>query len=336
MQYIRMNILNSNFNDFGNITLVDLFKIGITDANDRNTLFSYMKHMKKGLELRIPQSNQNMGNDDDSDTDEYYVSGITPDDSKFKISKRSVNTQSKQNNDDLKADMLETNEWDLNNHANGSSINNVDYNSDAESTDDNIEGNNNDNITDGNSVINIQANNYNDNNNSNNNDYSINNNNSNNNNIQIHDDIKRDIPNSNTVEYEQRKSVADKKFNDIYSSFKPSLIDFNKYQKKSNIYSNFTFSTLHNEPSVVSFNTVEELNNYTIPDKYCDPITNKLMNDPVELSDGYTYDRISIEKYIESHNLSPITQQILPHKILIPKPSLKNEIIKWKKTHEYH
>lgn len=54
---------------------------------------------------------------------------------------------------------------------------------------------------------------------------------------------------------------------------------------------------------------------------YC-PITFELMDDPVVLADGTTYDRVAIERWLQTHSTSPLTGEFLPHAQLIPNRSL--------------
>ena len=58
---------------------------------------------------------------------------------------------------------------------------------------------------------------------------------------------------------------------------------------------------------------------------YC-PITNFPMTDPVICSDGYSYDRISIEKWLQKKMTSPYTGADLPNSNLIPNHALRNTI----------
>jgi hypothetical protein len=55
-----------------------------------------------------------------------------------------------------------------------------------------------------------------------------------------------------------------------------------------------------------------------IPPKYFCSITGQIMVDPVVAADGYTYERKAIEKWLEAHDVSPTTNEILKNKILRP------------------
>ncbi|CAI8595828.1 unnamed protein product [Vicia faba] len=60
------------------------------------------------------------------------------------------------------------------------------------------------------------------------------------------------------------------------------------------------------------------------------PILQDVMNDPCVAADGYTYDRKAIEKWLEDHDKSPMTNMVLPHKHLIPNYTLLSAILEWK------
>ncbi|KAJ6936024.1 hypothetical protein NC652_010914 [Populus alba x Populus x berolinensis] len=67
-----------------------------------------------------------------------------------------------------------------------------------------------------------------------------------------------------------------------------------------------------------------------IPRHFCCPISLDLMKDPVTLSTGITYDRESIEKWIEDGNLTcPVTNQVLASFDQIPNHSLRKMIQDW-------
>ncbi|KAJ6368068.1 hypothetical protein OIU78_000610 [Salix suchowensis] len=67
-----------------------------------------------------------------------------------------------------------------------------------------------------------------------------------------------------------------------------------------------------------------------IPTHFCCPISLDLMKDPVTLSTGITYDRESIDKWIEDGNLTcPVTNQVLASFDQIPNHSLRKMIQDW-------
>ncbi|CAK7338931.1 unnamed protein product [Dovyalis caffra] len=78
---------------------------------------------------------------------------------------------------------------------------------------------------------------------------------------------------------------------------------------------------------------IQEINSemeIMIPRHFCCPISLDLMKDPVTLSTGITYDRESIEKWIEKGNLTcPVTNQALASFDQIPNHSLRKMIQDW-------
>jgi hypothetical protein len=66
---------------------------------------------------------------------------------------------------------------------------------------------------------------------------------------------------------------------------------------------------------------------------YC-PISLEIMEDPVICSDGNSYDRKEIERWLEDHDTSPKTNKTLPDKRLIPNNALKTSIYKYKMLKE--
>ncbi|GAA0172794.1 hypothetical protein LIER_26546 [Lithospermum erythrorhizon] len=68
----------------------------------------------------------------------------------------------------------------------------------------------------------------------------------------------------------------------------------------------------------------------TIPTHFRCPISLDLMKDPVTLATGITYDRESIEKWIDSGNLTcPVTHQMLHDLNMVPNHSLRKMIQDW-------
>ena len=57
------------------------------------------------------------------------------------------------------------------------------------------------------------------------------------------------------------------------------------------------------------------------------PITQDIMRDPVIAGDGYTYDRSAIESWFKSKSTSPMTNEVLTHKQLIPNNVLRSRIL---------
>jgi serine/threonine protein kinase len=81
-----------------------------------------------------------------------------------------------------------------------------------------------------------------------------------------------------------------------------------------------------------NFHTIEEYVEMNsdiiepIPESLLCPIGYNLMMDPVVCSDGHSYDRIAIEEWLQSHNTSPLTNEPLLHKNLIPNHTLRKII----------
>jgi serine/threonine protein kinase len=85
-----------------------------------------------------------------------------------------------------------------------------------------------------------------------------------------------------------------------------------------------------------SFHMIKEkLENYleinskpaeVVPESLLCPITYSIMVDPVVCADGHSYDRVAIEEWLRFHNTSPLTNQPLPHKHLIPNHALRKMI----------
>ncbi|OVA16197.1 U box domain [Macleaya cordata] len=68
----------------------------------------------------------------------------------------------------------------------------------------------------------------------------------------------------------------------------------------------------------------------TIPSHFRCPISLDLMKDPVTLSTGITYDRESIEKWIEAGNFTcPVTNQVLKNMDQIPNHTIRRMIQDW-------
>jgi hypothetical protein len=67
------------------------------------------------------------------------------------------------------------------------------------------------------------------------------------------------------------------------------------------------------------------------PDVFKDlTLTSSIMRDPVVATDGFTYERESIELWLSDHDTSPATGDAMSDKRLIPNISLRGQIIEWK------
>ncbi len=58
-----------------------------------------------------------------------------------------------------------------------------------------------------------------------------------------------------------------------------------------------------------------------------------LMDDPVVAADGHTYNRDDIERWLKQHDTSPLTNEPLEHKILIPNMAIRRQINAWREQH---
>ncbi|KAL6574123.1 U-box domain-containing protein 17 [Orobanche hederae] len=68
----------------------------------------------------------------------------------------------------------------------------------------------------------------------------------------------------------------------------------------------------------------------TVPKDFCCPISLDLMRDPVIISTGQTYDRLSIVRWMEDgHSTCPKTGQMLLHRKLVPNRALRNLVLEW-------
>ncbi|KAK7305668.1 hypothetical protein VNO77_43577 [Canavalia gladiata] len=73
-----------------------------------------------------------------------------------------------------------------------------------------------------------------------------------------------------------------------------------------------------------------EVEEIVIPTHFRCPVSLDLMKDPVTLSTGITYDRMSIEKWIEAGNKTcPVTNQILSTFDIIPNHAIRRMIQDW-------
>ena len=53
------------------------------------------------------------------------------------------------------------------------------------------------------------------------------------------------------------------------------------------------------------------------------------MSDPQITADGMTYEKAAIEKWLLTHDTSPLTGAVLPHKFLTPNYALRSAIEDW-------
>ncbi|XP_034675298.1 U-box domain-containing protein 15-like [Vitis riparia] len=76
--------------------------------------------------------------------------------------------------------------------------------------------------------------------------------------------------------------------------------------------------------------TLEKSPSLAIPHEFLCPITLEIMTDPVFVATGQTYERESIQKWLDSnHKTCPKTMQPLVHSSLVPNYALRNLILQW-------
>ena len=63
-----------------------------------------------------------------------------------------------------------------------------------------------------------------------------------------------------------------------------------------------------------------------VPPQFVCPLTLCPMRDPVTLADGSTYERAAITKWLETSDVSPLSNQPLAHKYLHPNLALRQLI----------
>ncbi|XP_056850961.1 putative U-box domain-containing protein 53 [Raphanus sativus] len=66
------------------------------------------------------------------------------------------------------------------------------------------------------------------------------------------------------------------------------------------------------------------------PSHFICPLLKDVMNDPCIAADGYTYDRKAIEKWMEDHRSSPVTDSPLENLTLLPNHTLHAAIVQWR------
>ena len=86
----------------------------------------------------------------------------------------------------------------------------------------------------------------------------------------------------------------------------------------------------YNGPGVArqpSLSQANEIRRVAEASGLCCPITKDLMSDPVVLiSDGYTYERAAITKWLERNETSPTTKAPLQHKDMVPNLTMRSAI----------
>ena len=62
-------------------------------------------------------------------------------------------------------------------------------------------------------------------------------------------------------------------------------------------------------------------------------ITKEMFREPVITSDGHTYERSAIKQWLESHDTSPRTGNVLPDRVLRPNHVLRSQIVEFRERH---
>ncbi|XP_030522821.1 U-box domain-containing protein 15-like [Rhodamnia argentea] len=76
--------------------------------------------------------------------------------------------------------------------------------------------------------------------------------------------------------------------------------------------------------------TLEKSPSFSVPHEFLCPIALEIMTDPVIVATGQTYERESIQKWLDSnHRTCPKTGQILDHLLVVPNYALRNFILHW-------
>ena len=70
-----------------------------------------------------------------------------------------------------------------------------------------------------------------------------------------------------------------------------------------------------------------------VPNEFYCPITTELMIDPVMASDGFSYEREAIESWLRLKQISPMTNEQLKNKELLPNRQLKKLIDDYRDKH---
>ncbi|CAL5042212.1 unnamed protein product [Urochloa decumbens] len=73
-----------------------------------------------------------------------------------------------------------------------------------------------------------------------------------------------------------------------------------------------------------------KLENIIAPSHFICPILQEVMENPYVAADGHTYEHRAIKAWLKKHEVSPVTNQRLPHRSIIPNHSLHAAIQQWK------
>ncbi|KAK4747170.1 hypothetical protein SAY87_026207 [Trapa incisa] len=77
----------------------------------------------------------------------------------------------------------------------------------------------------------------------------------------------------------------------------------------------------------------KHLSSFPYPEEFRCPLSKEMMRDPVIVSTGQTYDRVSIQKWLMAGNRTcPQTQQVLSDTVLTPNNLVRQMVSKWCRT----
>ena len=102
-------------------------------------------------------------------------------------------------------------------------------------------------------------------------------------------------------------------------------LDINKYQEITDEMINDVknITNIEEVKEIQHQNTHNNVNDDDVNTDFKCPITMDIMKDPVICSDGHSYERESITKWLLTHNTSPKTNTVLENTTLTPNHSLR-------------
>eukprot|EP00301_Raphidiophrys_heterophryoidea_P021288 c5766_g1_i1.p1 GENE.c5766_g1_i1~~c5766_g1_i1.p1 ORF type:complete len:229 (-),score=53.43 c5766_g1_i1:177-818(-) len=72
-----------------------------------------------------------------------------------------------------------------------------------------------------------------------------------------------------------------------------------------------------------------DIDSDAVPNDFKCPISHEIMLNPVVAMDGHTYESTEIEKWFNSHDTSPKTNEKIPAKFLVPNHTMRAQIIEF-------
>lgn len=127
-----------------------------------------------------------------------------------------------------------------------------------------------------------------------------------------------------------RTYVRKKNYVLLFESAKEFLLSLSKISK-DRLNKNLVNPKDDETVSIVNNENLKKTEQKThIPDNFRCSITQEIMKEPVICSDGHTYEKEAITRWLRNNDTSPITNTILENKrLLIPNYSLKGAIEEW-------